>query len=695
MLSNKSKDNERVKMREEAKKKRAQIARAAKLPHVQRNESKFGDLGFVSVKVDPDSDDAWSICLKNGLIDYRELLCSFPTREDYRYLGIDNVPGTPEVNLCATDDSFRFPRQIPRVNGFKNGIVKDNSSSLTHPSKNSEKEDVPNSDVTDKDSKRSSKEGPSQEISNQENLLAKKRSGEEMGGLNSSLVMRVKDEPMSPKVVPDNATNEEAPPSAQSNEDAEARRRASSQPKAKPPVLKMPDASKPAMNTSDKTQRTHPSKIESILKEMTEILPPLTDIQTPVKSQDTRFPFPQPPPSKENSNHMLQSDKQSNAAKSDENWTNDFITSSDDESDREHEGITKPEAVLGASNQRLSASSSSSSDASSSESSSDSESSDSETESSSGRKAMKTPSLMFNSEPGNTLNSSTPHSQGRSVPSLNAPVKKAQRGKVMCGEFLERQVSPLNSITKEVKRDVEISPFANDLTDIESDIKDSILLSETHLDPESPLQPEPRIDFTSVDPATDIETSMERTDTPFKGKINPSNHFRSDNELTMNAELTDPSSFADDIMDRFIFDPDFPNTGQVDDFADIMNIGKSPFGPNFPIIAMEAETPSVPTVNIDSLNFASADVDSSSSVGIDRSRGGKRPAASIVANNNIDRSDADRLGNSSLNSFGKNSSSTPLQGKPQSKKDIEQEWFRKIISPTKKNFDLPYVIPKN
>ena len=307
---------------------------------------------------------------------------------------------------------------------------------------------------------------------------------------------------------------------------------------------------------------------------------------------------------------------------------------------------------------------------------------------------MKTPSLMFNSEIGNTMNSSTPHSQGRSVPSLNAPAKKAPRGKVMCGEFLEKQVSPLNSITKEAKRDVEISPFANDLTDIESDIKDSILLSETHLDQESPLQPEPHIDFTSVDPVTDIETSMERTDTPFKGKINPSNHFRSDNELTMNAELTDPSSFTDDIMDRFIFDPDFPNTGQVDDFADIMNIGKSPFGPNFPIIAMDAEAPSVPTVNIDSLNFTSADVDSSSSVGNDRSRGGKRPAASTVANSNIERSDTDRLGNSSLNSFGKNSSSTPLQGKPQSKKDIEQEWFRKIISPTKKNFDLPYVNPE-
>ena len=152
------------------------------------------------------------------------------------------MPGTPEVNLCATDDSFRFPRQIPRVNGFKNGIVKDNSSSLTHPSKNSEKEDVPNSDVSDKNVKRSSKAGQSQEISNQENSLAKKRSGEEMGGLNSSLVTRVKDEPVSPKVVPDIATNEKSPPSGQSNEDAETRRRASSQPKAKPPVLKMPDA---------------------------------------------------------------------------------------------------------------------------------------------------------------------------------------------------------------------------------------------------------------------------------------------------------------------------------------------------------------------------------------------------------------------------------------------------------------------
>ena len=47
-----SKDDERVKMKEEAKKRRAQIARAAKLPHVQRNESKVSLTGLSSATGD-------------------------------------------------------------------------------------------------------------------------------------------------------------------------------------------------------------------------------------------------------------------------------------------------------------------------------------------------------------------------------------------------------------------------------------------------------------------------------------------------------------------------------------------------------------------------------------------------------------------------------------------------------------------
>ena len=54
------------------------------------------------------NEDNLSGLLKNGLIEYHELLGTFRTHEDDRYLGINNVPGTPEVNIALFHDNRKI-----------------------------------------------------------------------------------------------------------------------------------------------------------------------------------------------------------------------------------------------------------------------------------------------------------------------------------------------------------------------------------------------------------------------------------------------------------------------------------------------------------------------------------------------------------------------------------------------------------
>ena len=153
------------------------------------------------------------------MIDYRELLGTFGTHEDYRYLGIDNVPGTPEVNINNLDENFRFPRHAPRVNGFK--LVKEGTLS-----------------------KNTAKHGHSikQEPSSPKNVhsAVKDKSQIASNSPKQSNVSGIKEEPVSPKNRISNPNNETT--AIQSNGEIIANKVKASQPKSKPPVLKMPSA---------------------------------------------------------------------------------------------------------------------------------------------------------------------------------------------------------------------------------------------------------------------------------------------------------------------------------------------------------------------------------------------------------------------------------------------------------------------
>lgn len=140
------------------------------------------------------------------------------TREDYRYLGIDNVPGTPEVNIAHLDESFRFPKHVSRVNGFK--PLADNSQSKVSVKR-----------------ERHIKQEP---LSPKNAALKDQTHGAPRNSQETSNVGTVKEEPLSPKNRVNNTPLDAT--ATQSIGEAAANRSKTSHPRTKPPVLKMPVA---------------------------------------------------------------------------------------------------------------------------------------------------------------------------------------------------------------------------------------------------------------------------------------------------------------------------------------------------------------------------------------------------------------------------------------------------------------------
>ena len=324
----------------------------------------------------------------------------------------------------------------------------------------------------------------------------------------------------------------------------------------------------------------------------------------------------------------------------------------------------------------MSASSSSSSEGSSSESSSDSESSDSENESKehavgSGRKGLKRPSNSnFNNEPTTVTSplQSTPkirHGQ------LNSIGKLTPKDKVLREEELEKQVSPLNSISKDVRKEAEISPIANELPAMVT------------------LEEQSRMDL--LPSVSGMGQSLNSAVSP-KNIDNVANSSRTDGAVHVDQELTNGvyESSPYNLYEGLIFEkPDdlIPPHFDPESFVDMMDIGRSPV--RFDPMKLPMEEPddlSAPsTVNLDSLNLTPpSGFGSDKSFHKEKVKGEKR----IPRKSNTESED-----NEGFVSTGgrRNSSSTPIHNKMQSKKDKEQEWFMKILSPNKKNFDLPYV----
>jgi len=618
MLSSRSsKGDDRVKMKEEAKKQRIMTARAAKLPHMSRSEYRAGDLGFVSRKVAPNDEDDLSALLKNGLIDYHELLGTFRTREDYRYLGIDNVPGTPEVNITLFDDNgknlngFRFLRDDPSTRNIAmtRQNIKEEPSSPSNVS--SGEQDRPPSAVDNN--------------KQQQNIT------------------NVKEEPRSPK----NLTNQAVcdPSSVQSNGEV-VNKSKSMQYKSKPPILKMPFESSSSANASDKTHKANHCKIESILKEMTETLPPLTDIQTPVKTHDTRFPFPHVPFPKANANVLSLSGEQHNRGKSD-GILEDLTITSDEESDEENERnrSSKTESILVPPKRRLSASSSSSSDGSSSDSSSDSESSDSDDDSKQPEtRANKRPlHQTFASENETAINSPAPRTQNVRHGQLNSMGKRTPKGKFLKDEDLEKQVSPLNSFSKDTRKDTEASPMRSELSEISNfnHAGADILMGQSVHGAISP----DKID-----------------DLPVCSR--PGGGFNVDQELTNGVYEQFPLGMDDLIVPNF--DPD--------SIVDMIEGPEVPFDP----IALPLREPDdlqgTSTINLDPL--ISSEFDTDKLLVKEKVKGAKKTRK--ISKSLIENEDS------------KINSSATVQSKMQSKRDKEQKWLEEMLKPEKK-FDMPYI----
>ena len=151
------------------------------------------------------------------MIDYRELLGTFHTREDYRYLGIDNVPGTPEVNIPGFEKIFENPKPAPRVNGVR--LLKDDTAS--------------NSVAILRNSIKPEPSSPSNINDAPQHNSPNTPAGSKQLSMNV-----VKKEPVSPKSRAGQPLNNVS--ASQSNGDVVVGRSRTTQSKPKPSILKMP-----------------------------------------------------------------------------------------------------------------------------------------------------------------------------------------------------------------------------------------------------------------------------------------------------------------------------------------------------------------------------------------------------------------------------------------------------------------------
>lgn len=229
------------------------------------------------------------------------------------------------------------------------------------------------------------------------------------------------------------------------------------------------------------------------------------------------------------------------------------------------------------------------------------------------------------------------------------------KAKLVRGEELEKQVSPLNSLHKEIRKEAEIS-----LMPVEP-LRMSNLNQRTQ---ESPHKV-----------TTDIDRNLDSAVCSRPMESMP-NGLRTDSNMHVYEPLDDPCE--DLIFDKT--DDLIPTSLDSEVLADMICPVR------FPQLE-EPEDSATSTVNLDSLNLTpSSGFNTSKVFNDERVDGGKKMAK--ISQPATESEDIE-----TFSSGRKNSSSTPIQNRLQSKKDKEHEWFMKILSPTKKSFDLPYVNP--
>ena len=321
------------------------------------------------------------------------------------------------------------------------------------------------------------------------------------------------------------------------------------------------------------------------------------------------------------------------------------------------------------SKRRLSASSSSSSDGSSSDSSSDSESSDSENDSKEpgdieNRRAVKRPS---NPNVANgdemTVNSPQSPTQNMRYGQLNSRGRITPKGKSLKEDELDKQVSPLNSIPKDLRKESEISPMGIELSGFSS-------LNHNNTK------------FLVTD--ADMPKNLSSTISPDKVD-NLANCSRTDSAINVDHMLTNGNyePFPYNFDDGLIFEK--PEDLISESIAAMISSSPDRFEPmDLPIV--DHNDISAPST-VDLVPIISPGLDTDKSSHKEKVKGGK--GTGITSKSIVDTEDSEEFSTSGGRRV--SSISTPVQSKMQSKKDKEQDWIKNILSTNKKNFDLPYI----
>ena len=324
----------------------------------------------------------------------------------------------------------------------------------------------------------------------------------------------------------------------------------------------------------------------------------------------------------------------------------------------------------------LSATSTSSSDTSSSDSSSESESSDSENEGMGTQEKVSNRKAVRRSSYSNLTNgdetaaiSPLPTAKIMRRSQLKPTGMVTPKGKVLREDVLEKQVSPLNSISKDVKKEPEISPIRNELPTLSNfSHSDAELLNTCGMGKSlnCTMSPE-NVDSLANCPRTD--GNMEDVDQELRnGDYGPFSYINGDLLFDKPEDLIPPNFDSDSL---------------------VAMIGRSPdhFGPmNLPMVE-DGDLSAPSTVNLDPIISPGFDTDQSALKETSKRVKGSKKTGKIPMSFPEDEDNEELLtsGGHSMNS------STPMHGKMQAKKDKEQKWFDTIFSPKRKTFDVPYI----
>ena len=304
------------------------------------------------------------------------------------------------------------------------------------------------------------------------------------------------------------------------------------------------------------------------------------------------------------------------------------------------------------SKRRLSASSSSSSDGSSSDSSSDSESSDSDNDSKQpearAHKRPLRPTLA--SEDETAINSPASRTQNFRHGQLNSMGKRTPKGKFLKDDDLEKQVSPLNSFSKDTRKDTEASPMRNELSGISNfnhASADILMGQNLH----SAISPD------KIDDLPDCSR--------------PGDGINVDQELTNGDYEQFPLG-----MDGLLLKPEdliVPNF-DPDSIVDMIDGTQVHFDPITLPLREPDDLQGTSTINLDPLISSQFDINK-----LPLKETGKGTRKSRKVSKSVIENEDGRL-----------NSSVPALSKVQSKRDKEQKWLEEMLKPEKK-FDVPYI----